>query len=293
MQNNRHAYIILAHNQWELLECLLKALDDERNDIYLHIDKKVSQPPYEKLEAAVTQSGLYFVKRWDINWGGTQMMKCTLSMLEQAYEMGYSHYHLLSGVDYPLKSQNYIHDYFEKNTNKQFVGFDWEGIDAERFKGRVQYYHFLINIIGKRDREAWVYRILERVEDGLLALQHKLGVDRAQYRVFKGSSWFSITNDAVEFILAQKRRILKVFCFCANTDELWLQTFLMNSTFAESIGESNKRYIKWVQGNPSPEVLTMDDYDDMLSSDKLFARKFDWNKDRQVIEALSQAIQKD
>ena len=32
----KHAYLIMAHSQWELLEQLLKALDDERNDIYLH-----------------------------------------------------------------------------------------------------------------------------------------------------------------------------------------------------------------------------------------------------------------
>ena len=35
-----HAYMIIAHNQFELLERLIAALDDERNDIYIHIDKK-------------------------------------------------------------------------------------------------------------------------------------------------------------------------------------------------------------------------------------------------------------
>ncbi len=36
----KHAYLIMAHNQWECLFELLKALDDPRNDIFLHIDKK-------------------------------------------------------------------------------------------------------------------------------------------------------------------------------------------------------------------------------------------------------------
>ena len=31
----------MAHNTFNVLEYLLKDLDDERNDIYLHIDKKV------------------------------------------------------------------------------------------------------------------------------------------------------------------------------------------------------------------------------------------------------------
>lgn len=38
----KHAYLIMAHNQFHILEVLLNLIDDERNDIFLHIDKKVS-----------------------------------------------------------------------------------------------------------------------------------------------------------------------------------------------------------------------------------------------------------
>ena len=37
---NKHAYCIMAHGNWEQLQMLIDVLDDERNDIYLHIDKK-------------------------------------------------------------------------------------------------------------------------------------------------------------------------------------------------------------------------------------------------------------
>ena len=30
-----HAYLIIAHDQFDLLESLLKCIDDERNDIYI------------------------------------------------------------------------------------------------------------------------------------------------------------------------------------------------------------------------------------------------------------------
>jgi len=36
----KHAYMIIAHTNFEQLQTLLDLLDDERNDIYLHIDKK-------------------------------------------------------------------------------------------------------------------------------------------------------------------------------------------------------------------------------------------------------------
>ena len=32
---------VLAHNQVELLNALLKQLDDERVDVFLHLDKKI------------------------------------------------------------------------------------------------------------------------------------------------------------------------------------------------------------------------------------------------------------
>ena len=38
----KHAYLIIAHNNFYILEKLLRLLDDERNDIYIHIDKKVN-----------------------------------------------------------------------------------------------------------------------------------------------------------------------------------------------------------------------------------------------------------
>lgn len=34
----KHAYLIIAHNEPDVLKTLLFMLDDERNDIYLHVD---------------------------------------------------------------------------------------------------------------------------------------------------------------------------------------------------------------------------------------------------------------
>ena len=37
---NKHAYLIIAHDNFYTLEKLIKSIDDSRNDIYIHIDKK-------------------------------------------------------------------------------------------------------------------------------------------------------------------------------------------------------------------------------------------------------------
>ena len=35
----KHAILIMAHNQFKILEKLVQQLDHARNDIYIHIDK--------------------------------------------------------------------------------------------------------------------------------------------------------------------------------------------------------------------------------------------------------------
>ena len=41
MSYKKHAYLIMAHNNFYILEKLLHLLDDPRNDIYVHIDKNM------------------------------------------------------------------------------------------------------------------------------------------------------------------------------------------------------------------------------------------------------------
>ena len=64
----KHAYLIIAHNQFSLLTKLLKCLDDERNDIYIHIDKKVKEN-LDFLNNICIKSNIKLVKRIKVTWG--------------------------------------------------------------------------------------------------------------------------------------------------------------------------------------------------------------------------------
>lgn len=67
--DGRHAYLIIAHNQFSLLKKLLVALDDPRNDIFLHIDKKAKYDKRQLVET-VKKAHLYFTKSIKVTWGG-------------------------------------------------------------------------------------------------------------------------------------------------------------------------------------------------------------------------------
>lgn len=102
---DKHAYLIIAHNEFGLLKKLVELLDDKRNDIYIHIDKKV---PYTKMPQLCTKNaGLFFVKRRNVGWGGDNMIWCELDLLKIATQTHHSYYHLISGVDLPIKSRHH------------------------------------------------------------------------------------------------------------------------------------------------------------------------------------------
>ena len=46
----RHAYLILAHKFDYVFCSLLKMIDDERNDIFIHMDKKIERTKNQRLE---------------------------------------------------------------------------------------------------------------------------------------------------------------------------------------------------------------------------------------------------
>ena len=115
----KHAYLILVHNDFEILGQLIRAIDDERNDIYIHFDRKVAHCP----DCRTLHAGLMVLtERIDVRWGDVSVVRAEYALFDAAYRHGgYRYYHLLSGVDMPLKSQDYIHRFFEDNDGKEFI----------------------------------------------------------------------------------------------------------------------------------------------------------------------------
>jgi hypothetical protein len=137
---SRHAYLITAHHQFEILEKLLILLDDPRNDIYIHIDSKVKEFDFDRFAGILKYSSIFFVPRIPVFWGGYSQIEATLILLRESAVKGYDYYHFISGVDLPLKTQDHIHDFFDKHQGTEFVGFE-APIMPERFYSRFQIYH--------------------------------------------------------------------------------------------------------------------------------------------------------
>ena len=96
----KHAYLIIAHNEFEILKRLIQALDDERNDIYIHFDRKLNHYP----DCRTSYAKLTFLEeRMDVRWGDISVVDAEFALFNEAYRRG--EYSLLATIReiYPKK----------------------------------------------------------------------------------------------------------------------------------------------------------------------------------------------
>lgn len=285
----RHAYLIKAHHQFDLLEKLLRLLDDERNDIYIHIGVGVSYDR-ARLEKCVKRSGIFFVNPVKESWGGYSQIESELHLFETAVEKEYVYYHLLSGVDLPLKTQEEIHAFFEANDGKEFIYFCPKSFWKESVY-KYEQYRFLQEKVGRKQNGVCFF--IEKIS---LFLQRRIGIKRQQsgMEYCLGANWVSITHNLVEYIVGQKELIQKLFDKTLCCDEFFVQTLVWNSEFKKNVYSFEDDYfaclrlIDWKRGNPY--VWRNQDYEELMNAPHLFARKFDENVDRVIIERIFQTI---
>ena len=83
----RHAWLILTHGNFEILEKQLRFLDSENADFYIHADAKAAFDP-ERFRAVPKKSRITFVPRHRISWGHFAMVEAELELLRAAVPGG-------------------------------------------------------------------------------------------------------------------------------------------------------------------------------------------------------------
>jgi Core-2/I-Branching enzyme len=292
--SKNHAYLITAYSNRPQLEQLLSLLDDERNDVYLQVDSNGSLA-VDGL--SLRQSRLIILPPFPIYWGGFSVIQAELNMLRAASGNSYHYYHLLTGGDLPLVTQDTVHARLE-DSEAQYVDFD-EQLQAHAH-WKAAYYHLLVET--KPYARNRPFRIAGH---GIVKAQALLGIDRSRKTkeaYHHGSAYHSITHRLVEHILAQEPWIRRTFRYTLACDEVYLQTLIMKSSFRSEVarGDSGKaanlRYIDWTRRDKnSPHTFRMADYEELVEASRnhLFARKFSTTVDPAIVDAIVRRIRND
>lgn len=289
MSELKFAYLIMAHHRPDILKELVKALDYDSNDIYIHIDKK----SLEKYDWSITthRAGLFFITSIDIIWGSYSQVECEFRLLEAAFKGGnYDYYHLMTGVTYPIKSYDYINNFFKKNSGYEFIGYD----NKADFSSRIKYKYLMTNH-GKRTGKIGL--LMNKIEKTYIWAQKIFGRDLSKkYGLIckKGLAYFSITDRLVNYILGKEEMIRELLRYSISGDEIFVQTLAYNSEFREKIYDLNDEYngclrlMPWnnTLPNRNEHCFELEDLNLLQNSSSLFALKFDGKDGMPLIEKL-------
>lgn len=189
---------------------------------------------------------------------------------------------LMSGQDYPIKSVEYMQQFFAERKGKLLLKYrSFEG-EWEEGMERVAKFH-LTNF--KFKGQYFLERILNTI------FPHRKMPEGMK---FYGSSMFwALSPEAVEYVLNtvnRDERMKRFFYFTWASDEFLFQTVLLNSQFAHLVVNENCHYYKHPPRTPSPKTFTVEDLDDIMTSDRIYARKFDLIKEPQLLDDIDAAV---
>lgn len=214
----------------------------------------------------------------DVRWSDISQADVEVDLFRSVLQSGntYSRIHLISGADLPIKSQDEIHDFF-KDKREEFIDIS----TPKQYIRRIKYYHFFV-----RNRRK--YPLAELVRKVLIFIQVPF-VNRLKHCPLQfayGANWCSLTQGAVKEIVDKWKLYRPIFTYSTSCDELYKQMILLaNPSFAFA-KEGNLRYVDFSSQQPSPKTLRLEDYDKIMRSGCLFARKFDVNVDKEIVEKI-------
>lgn len=298
----RHAFLIIAHNNWWQLKKLIECLDSDNHDIYVHIDKKSRDFDESYFANVAVKSTLRFYREYEVYWGGFSQVQVEMFLLKEAYAEHYNYYHIISGADLPLKNNQEIDKFFEKHNGKEFISYNDKALEENpEISRKAKYYHFLQNY-RRKYREKWknnFFAFLERISLVLQIIMQINRVKNLDWIIKYGSNWVSITDDLVTVILKKQDKITHLFSYTNCADELFIQTVAYNCGFKKRIYQpefnqtANLRFIDWSRGkNGNPYTFQLSDKDMLIpkrggkQNKNLFARKFSESVDKEIINAV-------
>ena len=285
----------MAHKNPGQVLRLISRLNDGTSEFFIHIDSKVDIAPFKILEGL--GNVVHFTERFDAKWGSLGTIKPFLSCMKavQQSNKNFDRVLLLSGQDYPIKSNEYINNFFSSNGATNFINhfpipnYDkWPGSDRGGLY-RVDKYFF-----GLKWHEFLCSKSLNLLSSIVPFINRKIP---CKMKPYTGQTWWNLDMNAINYILDFNERHPEYIKFHKSTfvaDELFVQMILLNSNnenLIGSISNTELRFTIWEAANSAhPKFLRADDLESIMAAPDLFARKFDELIDSEILDLIDHQI---
>lgn len=284
-----HAFLMMVHKSPELFSRIVHILAKENHYFFVHIDKKSNN--YQEFVKAVNDiDNIVFIPRMENYHGSVTQIYCEISLFKYALEFPtkLDYFHLISGQDYPLRTNEVFDKFFEDNNGFSFACIEGKKFHEEKMKHsylmRTQLYH-------PNKNNKWQYLILRLT----WRLQLKLKIRSEIPNLWGGWNWKSLTRNVTEFMLyyiENNPKFLKRLNHTMCCDEIYFPTIFHNRMEEFNIkGLMPLRYVSFnpthpVENNYRPYTLDERDFPYIITSQAFFCRKVDLPKSNKLLDLI-------
>jgi len=269
-------YVMPVHKNGAQVLRLVRRLQTDEARFVVHVDAKAPDSVAQTVAAgARSLDGVHLLERQPCYWGGFGIVDVALRAIDHGLRDGFDYACFVTGQDYPIRSAEAIEDFLAQADGASFLNH-WRlptpywGSDGGL--ARVERWHLVSRLV-LHLRLPW----RRRVPHGLAP--------------YGGEAHWCLSRAAAEHLAAVARddpRLLRFFRHVLHPDEIFVQTVLAASPLAPTLVDDHLRYIDW-SVSPGPKILTAADYDAVVGSGKLFARKLDAAVDERLMDMLDDA----
>lgn len=308
-------YIILAHKNPGQILRLIQKLNDDSSSFYIHIDINSDAKSFEAILSELPN--VNFIKnRESGTWGDLGIVKATINAMKEIVKSEKKGYCiLLSGQDYPIKSIDTINTHYIENDGYDFIDISpIREVFPTEWSIRLNYYKY--NLSNKRGKYIW---FSSKVDQSFLSINfikniikiilyrrdltfikeivgnfNKKRIIPCDMIPYAGAQWWSLTFETTSKIIDfidKNPALYEYNKYSLLPDETFFQTIIKHLSLKdENIKiKDSTTYANWSRKNCDLPVTFNDtDFGELISlpKHKLFARKFDFEYNKEIINLL-------
>lgn len=275
------AYLILCHTDPKHIRRLTEKITKNTNDVaFVHVDGKCDLISFQH-ELKNNSQVQILKKRVPVNWGGYSSIEATINLFKAAIswrKQRFDRFVILQGLEYPIKTNHEIHDFFKINSRKEFILA--QNISESSNPKEMHKYSLYWNLDSKTMRAKIARKInsLLFLKTGMIPAfkpNYTKNSSGLKMQIYQGCAQFGVTRQLAEYIVKfhdENPEFNKYFQTMYAPDKSYFHTIVYNSSFVKNTPDGK------AVTRPNLtcfENLTYFEYPETVT---IFTEKNDWPK---------------
>jgi hypothetical protein len=260
------AFLVLAHSEPNHLKKLVRRLLSNESAVFVHIDAKSDIGSFNEIKMLGAK---LIPDRVNVYWSGWSVVQATLNLIRSAleYNVDFSHFILLSGLDYILIKPEVLKSYLLRSNIDHIDCIKMPEASVDKMLDRLEHFYFeralSPGILGKFYRRLNTISLSLPPRRVMKALNGLAPYGGSQWWILKRSSAIK----AFSFSHSDSKA-MKLFKSSRFSDEFYFQTILAGQNMGSKFRHSCT-YTDWSAPRP-PATINESHADLILRDDFLF-----------------------